>query len=190
MEFDGAGVSVEPHGRSPYVERFIHAAIYAARSDVRAVVHGHGRQLVSFSVVKTALRPIANNGGTFGNALSVWDIRDRFGDATVNLVTNLETGQDLAAKLGRDAAILMRGHGAVVAGPSIRLTVSLAINLSSAAAMELDAVQLGGPITYLSSAEIEKTSKLLDPNAPGAAMDRAWEYWCRKANVPFVERGF
>src|SRR5688500_5081647 len=39
MEMDFEGNEVNPSGRTPYGERFIHAAIYAARRDVGAVVH-------------------------------------------------------------------------------------------------------------------------------------------------------
>ena len=190
MEFDAAGAPVEARGRSPYVERFIHAAVYATRPDVKSVVHDHSREVIPFGVATKPLRPIANNGGVFGAAVPVWDIRDTFGDHTSNLVTNLAIGQDLAKRLGQGAAVLMRGHGATIAGPSIRLTVALAIELASSAKMELDALQLGGPLDFLSPGEINQTSRLLDPNAAGGGMDRAWEYWCNRAQVPFVEHGF
>src|SRR5215469_13249296 len=41
MEFALDGEPIEPKGRKPYLERFIHAALYEAREDVGAVVHSH-----------------------------------------------------------------------------------------------------------------------------------------------------
>src|SRR5437870_13428420 len=41
MEFALDGTPIDAAGRQPYAERFIHAAVYAARAPVRAVVHHH-----------------------------------------------------------------------------------------------------------------------------------------------------
>src|ERR671935_693334 len=49
MEFSGDGTAVDPGGRKPYAERFIHAGVYAARLDVRAVVHHHSPSVIPFS---------------------------------------------------------------------------------------------------------------------------------------------
>jgi len=44
MEFDLDGNAVDRQGRQMYQERFIHAAIYKARPDVKSVVHAHPRR--------------------------------------------------------------------------------------------------------------------------------------------------
>jgi len=44
MEFKLDGAALDPHGRTPYLERFIHAAMYEARADVNSVVHSHSRR--------------------------------------------------------------------------------------------------------------------------------------------------
>src|ERR1044071_3946922 len=41
MEFALDGQPIDPRGRKPYAERYIHAAIYEARPDAAAVVHNH-----------------------------------------------------------------------------------------------------------------------------------------------------
>src|ERR687886_831973 len=35
------GEPIDANGRQPYIERFIHAALYEARPDVHAVIHNH-----------------------------------------------------------------------------------------------------------------------------------------------------
>ena len=43
MEFTFDGNPVEAQGRKPYLERFIHAALYEARRDINSVVHNARR---------------------------------------------------------------------------------------------------------------------------------------------------
>src|SRR4029453_2180301 len=79
IEFDlegGAGGGARP----PYLERFIHGAIYEARPDVQAVVHAHAEAVLPFTISTTPLRPVVHMASFVGPQLPVWDIRDRFGD--------------------------------------------------------------------------------------------------------------
>src|SRR5437762_14124227 len=46
LEFNLDGSPVDPQGPRPYLERFIHSEIYAARSDVMAIVHSHSHSIV------------------------------------------------------------------------------------------------------------------------------------------------
>ena len=50
LEFQIDGSPVDPQGPRPYLERFIHGEIYAARSDVMAVVHSHSHSIVPLSI--------------------------------------------------------------------------------------------------------------------------------------------
>src|SRR5437899_9272747 len=55
MEFALDGAPVQPGGAKPYAERFIHAAVYAARADVGAVVHHHSPAVIPFSITPAPL---------------------------------------------------------------------------------------------------------------------------------------
>src|SRR6516164_5233809 len=57
IEFDQAGESVNDK-RQPYLERFIHAAIFEARPDVTAVVHAHAEDTLPFGLIKEPLQPV------------------------------------------------------------------------------------------------------------------------------------
>src|SRR5262245_52880754 len=46
MEFTLDGMPVDGRGRSPYLERFIHGALYEARPDVMSVVHNHSESII------------------------------------------------------------------------------------------------------------------------------------------------
>src|SRR6185295_3675354 len=58
MEFTCDGTAVDAAGRKPYAERFIHGAVYAARPDVRAVVHHHSPSVIPFSVTRAPHSPV------------------------------------------------------------------------------------------------------------------------------------
>src|ERR1043165_3342534 len=55
IEFDQAGQRVKDK-RQPYLERFIHAAIFEARPDITAVVHAQAEDTLPFGLVKTPLQ--------------------------------------------------------------------------------------------------------------------------------------
>lgn len=172
MEFDLASNVIGTDARSPYLERFIHGAIYESRPDVHAVVHSHAHELIPFGVTNTPIRPLVHVAGAIGAQVPIWDIADRFGDTSL-LVSNAPAARDLAATLGRSTAALMRGHGAVVTGSSVRNAVLTAICLSVNASLDLKSRALG-EVKYLSPGEVEKTVTALLGDVPAA---RAWEYF-------------
>ena len=178
MEFELDGTPIDLRGRTPYGERFIHGALFETRPDVHSVIHNHSQTVIPFSVTKTPLRPLSHIAAVMGSEAPVWDIRDKFGDTDL-LVTSMEQGRDLARAVGKGAAALMRGHGCVVVGSSIRVSVFTAIYLQVNAGLQMDALRLGEP-RYLSPGEIERGGqRQLTP----LALDRAWENWCLRAGV-------
>lgn len=172
MTFTLDGAPVDPDDpRQPYLERFIHGAIFEARPDVQAVVHSHSYEVVPFGVTGVALRPLQHTCGRIGAEVPVWDIGENFGDTDL-LVRNMAQGRDLAATLAGNTSVLMRGHGATVCAPSIAEAVLTALYLQVAARMQMDAMRLGEP-KYLSAGELAATSQA---NQPPSATERAWQY--------------
>ena len=141
VEFDLEGKSVSGDTRAPYLERFIHGAIYEARPDVQAVVHAHAEAVLPFTISATPLRPVVHMASFIGARIPVWDIRDNFGDTNL-LVVNMAQGRDLARGLGGERVALMRGHGFVAAGRSlpeaIRIGVYMPVNARVLLAPVLD----------------------------------------------------
>ena len=126
VELDLDGQPVRDEGRSLYLERFIHAAIFAARPDVMAVVHAHAEDTLPFGIAQgTKLRPVIHSGSFIGTEVPVWDIADNFGDTNL-LVTNMAQASDLAnmprreqrgadarPRLRRRRALADRGRAAI-----------------------------------------------------------------------------
>jgi len=182
MEFALDGTPIDPAGRTPYAERYIHGAVYEVRSEVRAVVHHHSASVIPFSVTAARLSPVMHMCAGIGSHVPTWDSRARFGDTNL-LVTNAEMARDLAGALGPRLAILMRGHGAVVAGASLREVVFNSIYLQLNADLLMKAKVLGD-VTFLSEGEIAAILR----SRGSFTFERAWEFWCRRAGRPYDSR--
>lgn len=182
IEFALDGTPIDLAGRQPYAERHIHGAVYEARPDVQAVVHNHSPAVIPFGVTGTRLRPLLHMCASMGADVTVWDSQTSFGDTNL-LVTNMAMARDLAAALGPRPVALMRGHGCVVAGTSLRDVVFNSVYLELNAELQWKASTLG-PITFLSDGEI---SAILGTRG-AFTYERAWERWCRRAGRPYDER--
>jgi HCOMODA/2-hydroxy-3-carboxy-muconic semialdehyde decarboxylase len=176
IEFDLDGNAVDAKGRALYSERFIHAEIYKARPDVRAVVHNHAPALIPFGVTSVPLRPMYHMASFIGNGVPVFDIRKNFG-MTDMLVSDSKKGRALAEVLGDKAVVLMRGHGVAVVGSTIPIAVGRSIYLELNARIQSQAIALGGNITYLDPQEAQK---MMD-SGENRAYERPWELWKAKA---------
>jgi HCOMODA/2-hydroxy-3-carboxy-muconic semialdehyde decarboxylase len=172
LDLRGARVA-GAEGRS-YEEVAIHAAVYRARSDVGAVVHSHAPSVIPFGVTGVPLRPIYHMGSVIGHEVPVWDIAERFGETDL-LVRDATEADALAAALGGRTAVLMRGHGCVVAGADLRAAVFAAVYLERNATLLAASLRLG-EVRGLSKAETERAAEMLR----GRAGERAWEYWVRR----------
>jgi HCOMODA/2-hydroxy-3-carboxy-muconic semialdehyde decarboxylase len=182
MEFAADGSPVDARGRKPYAERFIHGAVYEARPEVKAVVHNHSPAVVPFSLTPARLSPVMHMCAGIGTRVPTWDSRTRFGDTNL-LVTTMEMARDLAAALGGRPVALMRGHGCVVAGASLREVVFNSIYLQLNADLQMKAGALG-EIVFLSEGEVAAVLRTRST----FTFERAWEGWCRRAGRPYDER--
>ena len=171
MEFDLDGNAVDARGRSLFLERFIHAEIYRARPDVMSVVHTHSPGVIPFSVSKVPMRAMYHNPSFLAVGVPVWDIRTDFGETNM-LVSNSAIGKSLAQALGDKPVVLMRGHGDVAVGPSVRMAVFRAYYTDVNAKLQSQAIALGGEVNYLTQAEGEKADK-----TNFAVIDRIWNLW-------------
>jgi ribulose-5-phosphate 4-epimerase/fuculose-1-phosphate aldolase len=185
MEFTHEGDAVDARGRSPYLERFIHGAIYEIRPEIHSVVHNHSHNVIPYGITGTKLRPVMHSCASIGHEVPIWDTQAKFGDTNM-LVSDMAMGRDLASLLGDRPTALMRGHGCVVAASSIRQAVSTAIYLDLNAELQMQATSLG-KIKFLTQGEVDKVNGGRGEQARRGqvGMDRAWEYWCVRAGVPY-----
>jgi HCOMODA/2-hydroxy-3-carboxy-muconic semialdehyde decarboxylase len=176
-QFTFSGEDAVKAARVPDGDRFIHAAIYEARPDVQAVLRANSEYIQPFTVSATALRPVLATVGDMGAQVPVWDIADRFGEATDLMVDGMEKARDLASCLGSHRVVLMRGVGFVAIGRTLNDVVRRSVYIPRNARM-LVASSGMGKIAELSPGEMQ-ARWAFDPESP--AMRRGWEYWARAA---------
>lgn len=186
VELDLAGEPTGDERRSLYLERFIHAGVYAERPDVNAVVHAHAEATLPYGIAKAVpLRPVIHSGSFIGAKVPVWDIADEFGDTDL-LVSNLDQGRSLARALGDSKVVLMSAHGFTAAARSIIAVLRIAIYLPRNAQVQTTALALGGPIRWLSEGEI--TAREAETYGEhSVATQRAWQYWAQRCGCSDVD---
>ncbi len=155
-----------------YGERVIHGCIYQARPDVHAVCHHHSPSILPFCVTGVALEPVFHMGPVMGQVVPFWDSRDEFGHTDL-LVVKPEEGHSLARALGPHWMVLMRRHGATLAGRSVRELVFRTVYSHANAEIQLRSMMIG-TVGALSAEERQRGEpRQLQPRP----MARAWEYW-------------
>ena len=150
-----------------YTERFIHGEIYKARPDVMAVVHCHCSEVIPFANTSVPLRPMHHMGSFIGAGVPVFEIRTAGGETDM-LIRTPALGRALAQTLADKSAVLMRGHGAAIAAPSLHIVVGRSYYLNLNARLQMQAMQLGGKVNYLDAEESKKA--VID-------YERSWESW-------------
>ena len=176
MEFDLDAEAVDPQGRSGFLERFIHGEIYKQRPDVMSIVHSHSPSVVPFSLVPNKMQAMYHNAAFIAEGVPVFDIREKFG-ATDMLVGNHEKGRELARVLGAKPVCLMRAHGSVAVGPSLKHAVFRAVYTEVNAKLQIQATIISGgaPLAAL-DAEEGRLADAVNLNV----VSRPWDLWARR----------
>jgi ribulose-5-phosphate 4-epimerase/fuculose-1-phosphate aldolase len=173
FDFEGALVVAEETGL--YSERFIHAAVYDARPDVRAVCHTHSPDLVAFGIAGVELRPVFHMAASAGGSIPVFDDYDA---GSGLLISDMGQARRLAGVLGTGNVALMRGHGAVVTGQGLEDVTMRSIYLAQNARITIAAVSLsaagGGTVRALSQEEREAAAAR---NGRPASLRRSWSHF-------------
>ncbi len=140
-------------------------------------MHSRSPAVIPFGVSRTALRPLYHMSGFLGAGAPRFEIRDAAGPATDMLIRTRELGHALAAALGSHPVMLMRGHGSVAVGPSVRQAAFRAVCTEVNARMGSEALRLGD-VTFLNEQEAAQATAT---NA--ALVDRPWELWRKRVAV-------
>lgn len=132
---------------APSSEWHMHAAIYAARADARAVVHAHSDHAVTLAVMKRDIPPFHYMVALLGGR----DIRC----APYATFGSEELGRHAVAALQDRKACLLAHHGQIALGQSIDEALKLAHEVETLAGQYWRALQIGEP-DLLSDAEMAR----------------------------------
>jgi L-fuculose-phosphate aldolase len=167
IDLDGRPVGRgDPAGNvaKPPLEFPLHAEIYRARSDVRAIVHTHPKWSTLLTMVGAPYRPVFPQGSLLG-AVPVLD-------SPLSINTR-EMGARLAGVLGDRPAALLKSHGAVVVGGDIVECFALAVYLEENASRQYLAMQIGTPYVLSDAEQDACRARLGTP----ALYRKAWEHF-------------
>lgn len=136
---DRNGNLQEDNGILATVEAPMHLAIYAARPDVKAIVHSHGEWSSVFAITgKNIPLALAEQSLFLGGEVPC---------AEYGRVGSTVLADNIVKALGKDKnAALMRNHGAVAVGPNMQEAMLNAIFLEKGAKACLFGYLLGGLI--------------------------------------------
>jgi ribulose-5-phosphate 4-epimerase/fuculose-1-phosphate aldolase len=176
---------VTPTSARMFSELVIHGAIYQARPDVHSVCHHYAVAVLPYCITGVELVPVMHLGASLGGKVPFWDSHDEFGDTPL-VVTKPEEGASLARALGKHWMVLLRRHGATLAGRSLRECVFRSVFTCRNAELQSRAMAMG-TISTLSPGEAEMCSQhSLTPRT----LSRTWEYWShRLAKVEAMTAG-
>jgi ribulose-5-phosphate 4-epimerase/fuculose-1-phosphate aldolase len=138
------------NGPRPPNEVTLHAAIYRARPDVAAVVHGHPDWLTTLSSARQPLLPVMAQGCL---------VHDMPVYAQAHSISTAARGDAVAALLGGGVGVILQGHGVVTVGPDLLTAAVRAFYAEQNAQRQVRAAPLGGaqPLTDDEVAEYRQT---------------------------------
>ncbi len=164
---DMQGQVVDGAKSKPPLEFHLHAGIYRARPDVKAVVHAHPKWSTYLTMTGQAYAPVYAQGSLV-YPVPVLD--------SPNSINNTVMADRLAATLGDRPAALMKSHGAVTVGKTLTEAFVLANYMEENAHRQYMALQIGTPYSFNAQELALCREKLWNE----VLFQRAWDHFHAK----------
>ena len=150
----------------PPVEWPIHTALHGARVDAVAVAHLHTPYATLFTIAKREFQPVTLQGAIFSEGVPLYP--------QAQLITTPARGSSLLKVIGDKRAVLLRGHGIVVAGRNLQEVLFASLVLEDDAKKTMQAATLG-EVGTISPEECRTFGAEI---ALERRAQRAWNYFC------------
>ena len=157
------GNLVEGSARPPF-EFHIHSEIYRGRSDVHAVMHTHPQWSTFLTMVGAKYQAVYAQGALLGDIPVL--------DSPLSVNTR-PMGEQVAATLANGPAVLLKSHGAVVAGSNLVECFALAAYLEENAHRQYMAMQIGDPYVFSEAEQRTFRERLWTP----ALFRKTWDHY-------------
>lgn len=169
IDFQGKRVDGPADGPSAIREWPIHSQIYAARPDVRCVLHAHPRASTLMAALGIAVEPLDQDCASFVGRLPVLD------NSAMSICTPI-LGDNVARTLGKMGAMLLKNHGCIVAGPEIAYVCVTAQRLERVAETMLAAASVARlPVMPpQTQAAVLQAREAAEPAAQGGLYRERW----------------
>jgi L-fuculose-phosphate aldolase len=161
-----------------HLEAVLHTAVYAARTDVGAVIHTHPPYASAFGATDAELAMINHDAVLFRDGLA-------FFDQTAELIVRPEQGAAVAAALGHKRVLVMRGHGVLVVGPTLPWAVYAALTLERVIRIQSIAASLG----ELRPMSDDMAKRVFPDKYRDEYLDTYWRYLIRRVRGAGLDAG-
>jgi L-fuculose-phosphate aldolase len=163
LAVDLDGNLIEGSARPPF-EFHIHSEIYRIRPDIGSVMHTHPQWSTFLTMVGAAYHPVYAQGTLLGEVPLV--------DSPQSVNTR-SMGEKVASTLGRGSAVLLKSHGAVIAGADVLECFALAAYLEENAYRQYMAMQIGTPYVFSAAEQHSFRERLWTP----ALFKKTWDHY-------------
>ena len=161
-----------------------HASVYRKRPDLTSVVHTHSAAVIAMSMTGNTLLMASSQAMKMGG----WKEPIGFYKKTIQL-EKPEIGEEVAALLGPNYCVILKGHGALIVGKGVEEAIVNACDLEIAARYQLMAQSAGNLVLFtreememLLPFKLETAKQGGDWQSLGtvSSTGRAWEYYKSK----------
>jgi ribulose-5-phosphate 4-epimerase/fuculose-1-phosphate aldolase len=169
-----SGVGIIPN------EAVIYTEIFKARPDVNAITHAHAPMCIALSMANKQIATVHLQSKKFAGGIPVFP--------KPIFILDDEEGKDLAKALGNSVAVVIRGHGIVTVGRTIKEACMTALYLERTAKIQAVAQTLGFEKVdqnfidqvNVSTNKLASTKLSRDKTAVTGGYDAEWSYYKRK----------
>jgi L-ribulose-5-phosphate 4-epimerase len=146
----------------------IHAAVYQKRDDVNSVIHMHPHYTIIPGVVGRDLITVCHHGSIFGSVVPLYPDSEK--------IVNFTQANRMADLLGKGRAVVMKGHGAVVAESTVEAAFLAALHLEENARLLVDASAMGEPVPL----PAEEINRAAASTFKPVSILKSWIYFMEK----------
>jgi ribulose-5-phosphate 4-epimerase/fuculose-1-phosphate aldolase len=176
IRFDYSLKKISGVGRIPN-ESTIYTEIFKARPDVNAIAHCHAPMCITLSMANKQIGTMHMQSKQYAGGIPMFP-------RPIFIIDEAEGG-DLARTLGQSIAVVMRGHGIVTVGATIKEACINALYLERTAKMQAIANALGFQgVDQAFLREVDgswrKLQALLGKKEPSDRYAAEWRYYKRK----------
>lgn len=146
----------------------LHGVVYRARPDVQCICHHHGDNSVAMGAVHGVLKPFDRSAARWYRNIDLIEDYD-------NVHRIADQGRAIVKRLGNKKALILKFHGILVTGASVRDTVVSTIDLEQSLGVQLRAMA-AGRVSVMPRGEIEDAKKLF---LSDLYIHGTWAYYLR-----------
>ncbi|MGD9712607.1 MAG: class II aldolase/adducin family protein [Thermomicrobiales bacterium] len=158
-----------PVNRAGFV---IHSAIHMVRQDAGCVIHLHTRDGMAVSALQEGLLPLTQTAMVLMNDITYHEYE--------GVALRLEERERLQKDLGDKDLMILRNHGTLAVGRTVREAFRRISLLETACTAQVAALSMGRPIHFSDPEVATMTAREYTPKQMETSAERAWPGLIRK----------